>query len=168
MFSFSVISGTVAREIIKSARREIVDVVRQAYLTHHAGHSVNPSSYFLRFPDDRSSRIIALPAYLGGEYDVAGIKWISSFPGNIAQNMPRASAVLLLNDHDTGYPFACLEAAQISAARTAASAVLGAEHLLGACRAAKIAVVGAGVIARNIVDFFLAQDWQVHEFAVYD
>jgi N-[(2S)-2-amino-2-carboxyethyl]-L-glutamate dehydrogenase len=168
MFSFSVISGTAARDIITSARREIVDVVRNAYLTHHAGDSVNPNSYFLRFPYSQNARIIALPAYLGGEYDVAGLKWISSFPDNIAHNMPRASAVLLLNDRDTGYPFACLEAAQISAARTAASAVLGAEQLLGSRRAAKVAVVGAGVIARNIVDFFVAQDWQVREYAVYD
>ena len=59
---------------------------------------------------------------LRGEPGVAGIKWIGSFPDNVARNVPRASAVLLLNDFETGYPFACLEAAQISAARTAASA----------------------------------------------
>lgn len=168
MFSFDVVGGTVAREIISSARSEIVDVVRQAYLTHHAGSSVNPKSYFLRFPDKPSARIIALPAFLGGEYDVAGIKWIGSFPENITRNVPRASAVLLLNDYETGYPFACLEASQISAARTAASAVLGAEHLHGARSAGKIAVVGSGVIARNIVEFFAARQWQVGEFAVFD
>jgi ornithine cyclodeaminase/alanine dehydrogenase-like protein (mu-crystallin family) len=106
--SFSVISGTTARDIVKASRHEIVDVVRKAYLTHHAGDSVNPNSYVLRFPHRQNARIIALPAYLGGEYEVAGLKWISSFPDNIAHNMPRASAVLLLNDRDTGYPFACL------------------------------------------------------------
>ncbi|WP_033439530.1 2,3-diaminopropionate biosynthesis protein SbnB [Saccharothrix sp. NRRL B-16314] len=168
MFSFNVVGGTVARDIIGAARREIVEVVRSAYLTHHAGQSVNPNSYFLRFPDKPSARIIALPAYLGGDYGVAGIKWIGSFPQNIERNVPRASAVLLLNDYETGYPFACLEASQISAARTAASAVLGAEELLGSRKARRIAVVGSGVIGRNIVEFFAARDWEVEEFSVFD
>ncbi|KAA2253933.1 2,3-diaminopropionate biosynthesis protein SbnB [Solihabitans fulvus] len=168
MFTFDVVGGTVVREIITASRPDIVDVVRQAYLTHHAGDSVNPNSYFLRFPDKPSARIIALPAYLGGEQDVAGIKWIGSFPENVSRNVPRASAVLLLNDYETGYPFACLEASQISAARTAASAVLGAEQLVGGRVAQKIAVVGSGVIARNITEFFAAQQWQIGEVAVFD
>ena len=168
MFSFNVISGTVAREIIVQCRPEIVDVVKRAYLTHHLGHSVNPNSYFLRFAEKPSARIIALPAYLGGDYDIAGIKWIASFPENVNRNIPRASAVLLLNDYQTGYPFACLEASQISAARTAASAVLGAEYLVGGRVARKIAVVGSGVIARNVVEFFAAQRWRIGEVAVFD
>jgi len=168
VFSFNVISGTVAREIIVQRRPEIVDVVKRAYLTHHLGRSVNPNSYFLRFSEKPSARIIALPAYLSGDYDIAGIKWIASFPENVNRNIPRASAVLLLNDYQTGYPFACLEASQISAARTAASAVLGAEYLVGGRVARKIAVVGSGVIARNVVEFFAAQRWRIGEVAVFD
>jgi N-[(2S)-2-amino-2-carboxyethyl]-L-glutamate dehydrogenase len=168
VLDFNVVGGTVVRELIASARPDIVEVVRSAYLTHHAADTVNPNSYFLRFPEKPNARIIALPAYLGGKDCVAGIKWIGSFPDNVERNLPRASAVLLLNDYETGYPFACLEASQISAARTAASAVLAAQELLGSRVAAKIAVVGSGVIARNIVEFFLAQQWQVTEFAVYD
>ncbi|WP_031156821.1 2,3-diaminopropionate biosynthesis protein SbnB [Streptomyces xanthophaeus] len=168
MFEFDVVGGTTARKIISESRSDLVSVVRDAYLAHHRGDSVNPNSYFLRFPDRPSARIIALPAYLGGDVDVAGIKWIGSFPENIQSNIPRASAVLLLNDYATGYPFACLEASQISAARTAASAVLGAARLLGRTEAAKIAVVGSGIIARNIVEFFDAEGWTVGEFALYD
>ncbi|GHI23442.1 hypothetical protein Shyd_48130 [Streptomyces hydrogenans] len=168
MFEFDVVGGTAARKIISESRSEIVSVVRDAYLAHHRGDSINPNSYFLRFPGKPSARIIALPAYLGGDTDVAGIKWIGSFPENIQNNIPRASAVLLLNDYTTGYPFACLEASQISAARTAASAVLGAARLLGRTEAEKIAVVGSGIIARNIVEFFAAESWSVGEFALHD
>jgi ornithine cyclodeaminase len=168
VFQFNVVTGTIAREIISKQRPAIVDEVRRAYLAHGRGLSVNPDSYFLRFPAKPDSRIIALPAYLGGEYDVAGIKWIGSFPANIDSGMPRASAVLLLNDCATGYPFACLEASQISAARTAASAVLAAEVLTRGTVARKLAIFGAGIIARNILEFFRAQNWAIENVVVHD
>ncbi|WP_255950092.1 2,3-diaminopropionate biosynthesis protein SbnB [Streptomyces odontomachi] len=169
MFEFSVVGGRAARDIIGRSRPAIVEQVRETYLAHDAGRTINPDSYFLRFPEKPDSRIIALPAYLGGAgHDVAGIKWISSFPGNIDQGIPRASAALILNDYATGYPFAVLEASQVSAARTAASAVLAAEQLTGGRSADRIAVIGGGIIARNILEFFVAQKWSVGRVAVYD
>ncbi|MFB7115047.1 2,3-diaminopropionate biosynthesis protein SbnB [Streptomyces sp. NPDC056190] len=168
MFDFHVVSGETARRVIDRSRSKIVDEVRDTYLTHDLGDSVNPNSHFLRFPDKPDSRIIALPAYLGGRHSVAGIKWIASFPANIEHSVPRASAVLLLNDYETGYPFACLEAAQISAARTAASAVLAAETFTGGRSARRLLVIGAGIIARNILEFFADRDWQIDEVLVHD
>lgn len=168
MPSLHIITAPVAREIIEGSRPAIVERVRTTYLRHESGQSVNPPSCFLRFPEKPDARIIALPAYLGGDVNVAGIKWIASFPQNITRNVPRASAALFLNDYETGYPFACLEAGQISAARTAASAVLGAEALVGGRAVGRIALVGAGVIARAIVDFFGARQWTADEFVVHD
>lgn len=167
-FGFDVVRGNVVKNLIAGSRSGIVDVVRAAYLDHHEGQSVNPRSHFLKFPDKPDARIIALPAYLGGSTEIAGIKWIGSFPANIDHNIPRASAVLVLNDYATGYPIACMEASHISAARTAASAVLGAELLAGHRHAQRVLMVGAGVLGRAVVDFFAATDWKIGELAVYD
>jgi N-[(2S)-2-amino-2-carboxyethyl]-L-glutamate dehydrogenase len=144
-------------------------VVRAAYLAHGAGRSVNPNSHFLRFPDRPAARIIALPAYLGDAFDVAGIKWIASFPDNVPHGVPRASAVLVLNDSTNGYPFACLEASIISAARTAASAVLAAQ----ACGQGRppprtLGIVGNGLIARYLYEFFVRSGWTFPEIRLYD
>lgn len=166
---FSVISGETINSLIQQNRSRIVDIVRAAYLDHDLGQTINPDSYFLRFEDKPSSRIIALPAALTGETRLSGIKWIASYPENIQQNLPRASATLILNQYDTGYPYACLEASLISAARTAASATLAANVLGSKERhACKIAVVGAGIIARNILEFLIDQDWSTDQLAVFD
>jgi N-[(2S)-2-amino-2-carboxyethyl]-L-glutamate dehydrogenase len=114
---FAVISGAQVQRALQGQEKEIVELVAATYRLHGVGDSVNPPSYFLRFPDRPSDRIIALPASIGGDVRVDGLKWISSFPGNVAAGIPRASAVLILNDHDTGYPFACVEASIISATR---------------------------------------------------
>lgn len=164
---FHVIPGAFIAETLAGQQDTIVDVVRDAYLRHHAGRTINPDSYFLRFDDKPSARIIALPAAIKGDAAIAGIKWIASFPDNAGINLQRASATLVLNDYETGYPIALLEASQISAARTAASCVLAADVLGGGRRMRRLAVVGAGVIARTIVDYLRAGDWAIDELVVH-
>src|SRR5260370_23481592 len=121
-FELSIINGKTVCDIVRAHRVECIDVVRNAYLAHADGKSVNPDSYFLQFPEKPDCRIIALPAFLGDGFGVAGLKWIASYPGNVQRGFPRASAVLVLNSYETGYPFAILESSIISAPRPAASA----------------------------------------------
>src|SRR5437867_3716402 len=64
-FELSIINGKTVFDIVRAHRAECVDVVEAAYLTHARGESINPHSYFLRFPEKPDCRIIALPAYLG-------------------------------------------------------------------------------------------------------
>ena len=168
-FELSIINGKTVFDVIRAHRDECIEVVRDAYLAHARGQTVNPDSYFLRFPGKPDCRIIALPAYLGDGFDVAGLKWIASYPGNIQRGFPRASAVLVLNNYETGYPFAILESSIISAARTAASAVLAAHWLSGQSRRAhSLGIVGTGFIARYVYDFLVGTGWEIDEVRLYD
>jgi len=168
-FELSIINGKTVSDVIRANRDQCIDVVRDAYIAHARGQSVNPDSYFLKFPEKPDCRIIALPAYLGDGMDVAGIKWVASYPRNVERGFPRASAVLVLNSYETGYPFAIFEGSIISAARTAASAVLAAYWLGGKSRRARtLGIVGNGLIARYVYEFLVDTGWTIDEVQLYD
>src|SRR5213594_2576203 len=168
-FELSIINGKSVFDIVRTHRSECIRIVREAYLAHANGQSVNPDSYFLRFPDKPDCRIIALPAYVGKNFDVAGLKWIASYPANIQRGFPRASAVLVLNSYETGYPFAILESSILSAARTAASAALAADWLSGRSRRAhSLGIVGTGFIARYVYELLVETGWTIEEVRLFD
>lgn len=167
--TFAVISGAQVQQVLDGREKEIVELVEDTYRVHGAGDSVNPPSYFLRFPDRPTARIIALPASVGGPVHVDGLKWISSFPDNVRAGLPRASAVLILNDPATGYPFACLESSIISATRTAASAALAADWLSRSRpRPTRVGFIGTGLIARYIHTFLAGTGWTFDTIGVHD
>jgi len=168
-FELSIINGKTVSEVICAHRAECIDVVEHAYLAHAKGQAINPHSYFLRFPEKPDCRIIGLPAFIGDGFAVAGLKWIASYPGNVRKGFPRASAVLILNSYETGYPFAILESSIISAARTAASAALAAYWLNGQSRKAEsLGIVGTGFIARYVYDFLIGTGWEIKKVRLYD
>ncbi|HVV20309.1 MAG TPA: 2,3-diaminopropionate biosynthesis protein SbnB [Pseudonocardiaceae bacterium] len=166
---FSVVSGAQVHQVLLGREKQIVELVEAAYRLHGAGDTVNPPSYFLRFPDRPASRIIALPASVGGSIGVDGLKWVSSFPANIETGLPRASAVLILNDRETGYPFACLEGSIISAVRTAASAALAADWLSrDTGRPTRVGFIGTGLIARYLHTYLAGTGWTFDTAGVHD
>src|SRR2546427_11590829 len=74
-----------------------------------------------------------------------------------------------LSRMETGYPFAILESSIISAARTAASAVLAADWLTGKTRRARsLGIVGTGFIARYVYDFLVDTGWEIDEVQLFD
>lgn len=156
------------RRVLDGREARVLAAVRRAYLRHEAGGTRLPHSVFLRFPDDDRNRVIGLPAYLdGGNADgygtdghgadgdepVAGMKWIASFPGNVADGMERASAAIILNSTRTGRPVALVEGSTVSARRTAAGAALAAATLPGAAPDTGVSLVGCGVINFEVLRF---------------
>lgn len=97
----------------------LIEVIGNATEILKENEVSQPIKPYLRFKD-KTNRIIAMPAYVGGKVDAAGIKWIASFPKNITKSIKRAHAVLILNDTSTGAPLSIINTALISGIRTAA------------------------------------------------
>jgi N-[(2S)-2-amino-2-carboxyethyl]-L-glutamate dehydrogenase len=160
-------SGDIS-SLLTGKENELIETVRTAYVAHSASLSSLPHSVFLTFPNDTRNRIIALPAYLGDGVNVAGLKWISSFPGNLSSGMDRASAVVILNSMETGRPDAILEGSIISAKRTAASAALAAKHLHDNSMGTEFGIIGCGFINFEVLRFISAVFPGIEEIVVYD
>jgi 2,3-diaminopropionate biosynthesis protein SbnB len=154
-------------EILAGREADLIDIVRDAYIQHELGQSSVPHSTFLRFPGDQQNRIIGLPAYLGGDDPVCGMKWVASFPGNRAVDLQRATATILLNSVRTGHLQAVVEGSLISAKRTAASAALAA-RLLADGQADGVTLVGCGVINLEVLRFLLAALPTITQVTLFD
>ncbi len=163
-----ILRGSDVEDLLAGREAEIMEAVGRAYVAHRRGHSSLPHSTFLRFPNDDLNRIIALPAFLGDGFDVAGMKWIASFPGNVQKGFARASAVLILNSASTGLPEAILESSLISARRTAASAALAARLLRKGKETGSAGLIGTGVINYETARFLASAIPEIKRFALYD
>ncbi len=152
-----VLTTAEVADVLRGEEALLMRLVESAYRTHGRGESVVPHSAFVRLPGGRD-RIIALPAYLGGEFGVAGVKWIASFPGNHARGLERASGVVVLSSLTTGRPEAVVDAAVVSAKRTAASAAVAARMLHRGAPPSTIGVLGCGAISFETLGF-LRQVW---------
>lgn len=162
-----ILSGDDVRVLLDGREQEILAATTAAYKAHGRGQSSLPHSLFLRFPADERNRIIALPAYLGDGFGIAGLKWISSFPANLEKDLDRASAVIILNSAQTGRPQAIMEGSVVSAKRTAASAALAASKLTaGPPRA--VGIIGCGPINFEVSRFLLAVWPELRRFYVFD
>jgi ornithine cyclodeaminase len=147
-----------------------VAAVTDAFALHARRQTVQPLKPYLRWrPDGHiADRIIAMPAYVGGERPAAGLKWIGSKHDNPERaGVERASAVIILNDPDTHEPLSVMEGALISAARTAAVTAVAASHLAQPEFRA-LTCVGCGPIGRRQVVTLLEQFPSVAAVWLYD
>jgi ornithine cyclodeaminase/alanine dehydrogenase-like protein (mu-crystallin family) len=142
--------------------RDAYDAVRGAFVAHARAEWKMPSKvYVTNYP---AGDFRAMPA-IGGGY--ALLKWVTSFPGNPARGLPTVTGLVVLSDAEDGRLLAVLDAASVTALRTAAAGVLAADTL---CRpgASSYAVVGCGVNGAETVRMLVAHGaepvvWDVDE-----
>ncbi|MEV7142787.1 MULTISPECIES: ornithine cyclodeaminase family protein [Streptomyces] len=149
---------------------DLVDVVREVFLAHANDRTVLPEESCLRWTNDQgeSCRSLNMPGLV--EIDgrrTAGTKIINASLGNPDRGLPRAGGIVLLFDVTTARLVCSMDAAHISAGRTAAVSVLAAE-LLWARPARSIGVVGAGALAEAHLDLALRRWPSVREVRLHD
>lgn len=129
------------------------------------GENANSHGTMITFPENPpfpnmpkagpDRRFMAMPAYVGGATDMAGMKWYGSNIDNREKGLPRSILMVMLNDKETGAPLALMSANLLSAYRTAGIPGVGVKHL--AVKDAKVlGIVGPGVINITAVETFAA------------
>lgn len=115
-----------------------------------------PQSPFPNMPvDGTDRRFMAMPAYLGGSFDNAGVKWYGSNIGNRDKGLPRSIHLFVLNDKDTGAPLMMMSANLLSAYRTGAVPGVGAKYL-ATPEADTATIIGPGVMGKTGLEAYAA------------
>lgn len=129
---------------------QLVDVIEQTVRCLGDKDFVQPIKPYLRYRDLKN-RIIAMPAFIGGNFNMAGIKWIASFPDNIFKGIPRAHSVVILNKAETGQPVAIINTALLSILRTAAVTGLMVRYFdkVRPLKDINLGIIGWGPIGQN-------------------
>ena len=131
---------------------EVIDSVEAAFREKGAGNVEMPPKPGIHTRPD--AFIHSMPAYIKTT-GAAGMKWIAGYPENPARGLPYISGLLVLNDPETGFPLAVMDAAWITAMRTAAATAVAAKYL---CRpdVRSLAILGCGVQGRSNTDALLS------------
>lgn len=95
--------------------------------------------------DGPDRRFMAMPAYLGGRFHIAGQKYYGSNSHNSALGLPRSILMVTLSDVDTGAPKAIMSANLLSAMRTGAMPAMAATYLANK-DSEVLSLIGPGVI----------------------
>ncbi|OKH94389.1 ornithine cyclodeaminase family protein [Streptomyces uncialis] len=158
-------------DVIEATRRiDIVDAVAEALVLHSEGRSVLPEEAYLGWTTSggAAARCLAMPGALIKESGpVIGLKTINASVANPDRGIPRSQGFTLLLDVDTARPVALMEAAYISAMRTAAVTALAARHLAVEIPRT-LALIGCGTLAQAHATLLLASVPTLGEVIAYD
>ena len=161
-------------DMIKAGVKDMkscVDVMEDLLITLYKGDYVmgganhNSHGCMIMFPDDPQfpgmpknaddRRFMAMPAYLGGSYQMAGMKWYGSNVENKKVGLPRSILMMMLNDKDTGAPLALMSANLVSAYRTGGIPGVGAKYLARK-DSRVVSIIGPGVMGKTSLAAFIS------------
>ncbi|MCQ2420045.1 MAG: tyramine oxidase subunit B, partial [Clostridia bacterium] len=141
------------------------------------GASHNEHGIRIAFPDEPQfegmpangpdRRFMAMPAYLGGRFHIAGEKWYGSNIVNPSRGLPRSILMVMLNDVDTGEPVALCSGNLASAIRTGAVPGVAVRYLARKDSTA-MGLVGAGPIQRACVQGMMADAKNIKTMYCFD
>ena len=113
-------------ETVNLPMKEIIDLLEKAFFEKGNGRvEMPPKPGIHTMPD---AFIHAMPAYIPSMRS-AGIKWVSGYPENFKRGLPYISGLMILNDVETGFPYAVMDCAWVTAMRTGAASALSAKYL---------------------------------------
>jgi N-[(2S)-2-amino-2-carboxyethyl]-L-glutamate dehydrogenase len=161
----------LSRSEVEVACQELdsVAIIREVFRLHGNGATSLPDEAYLAWHNSRGEvvRSLNMPGYLGGEFRAAGTKIINSNPANVERRMHRASGVTILFDEESTRIRCIMDAAYISALRTASVTMLAVE-LLRNSTLATVGLIGAGAIAAMHVELLVRSMPEICAIRIYD
>ncbi len=150
-----------------------LQAIQKSFELHGKDEVIQPPKPVIRWggpeTEETRGRIMTMPSYLGGNIDVAGMKWIPSMPENPKKlGQPRASAIIILTDPNNGFPLAIMDGTIVSAMRTGAVTGIAAKYLANP-NSSQVGIIGAGVQSRTQLMAILGVfGKQIEEIKVFD
>ena len=160
-----------------------IDVEEEVFRLLSAGDYVmggdkhNSHGIMMKFPkespfpnmplDAPDRRFMAMPAYVGGRFNVAGQKWYGSNIINPQRGLPRSILMVMLNDAYTCEPLALMSGNLISSVRTGCVPGVATRHLANK-NAAVCACIGAGPVSKACFEGIIHEAKSLKELIVCD
>ncbi len=150
----------------------VINDVEEVYALTQKDDVISPGKCVMRWgktveDENIYGRINAMPGYIGGSYDMAGIKWIGSGPQNFKKGLPRASVTIILNDPDTKLPLCIADGTKVSTMRTGASGGVAIKYLAKE-NAEVMLICGAGAQAPTQLEAALIARPNIKKLYIYD
>ncbi len=141
------------------------------------GDKFNSHGIMMKFPkespfpnmpkDAPDRRFMAMPAYVGGRFNVAGEKWYGSNILNPEKGLPRSILMVMLNNAETGEPIALMSGNLISSVRTGCVPGVAVRHLANK-DAAVCSCIGAGPVSKACFEAIALAAKNLKEIVVCD
>ncbi|MDR1622781.1 MAG: ornithine cyclodeaminase family protein, partial [Synergistaceae bacterium] len=111
--------------------------------------------------------IHAMPCWVGGGVDAAGLKWVAGYPFNIEKNLPYNNGIFCLNDTANGIVKSIMDANWMTTWRTGAAAAVGAKYF-SRPGSNVVSVIGLGAIGKIVLRAIKTVRPETESIKLYD